>query len=471
MAFYAIKSYLHGKPTGLKTKNMRRLSIILLLAGVLAIGLGYAYTQGSSQQVFMTAPVERGTIASFVKATGSVDAVITVDVSSQLSGRISEVLVNFNDEVKAGQAIARVDPEIFTARVNEAKAVLKVAEATALVQRAAIERARAAVANARTAQKMADAQTTAAKVRYDQAEKELHRKVELSRGGNVSDRDLSQSTAQRDTAGAELRASTEDRNMKAEAIGIAEAETRMAEANLQNAAAVVEQRQAALEQAELDLARTVIRAPIDGVIIKRDVNPGQTVAVTLEAKTLFKIAQDLREMEVRGKIDEADVGRLQVGQAARFTVDAYPDRVFTGRVLQIRKSPEVVQNVVTYTAIVSAPNPELLLLPGMTAVLRIVMSDTGETMKIPNQALRFRPSSSAHVVDNSGASSAAGAGAGTVWVVGRDGSPAAVNIALGVSDENSTQVLGDALQEGERLIVGVATPQSRVGALGLRLGF
>ena len=129
------------------------------------------------------------------------------------------------------------------------------------------------------------------------------------------------------------------------------------QANVQNAEAVVEQRQAALEQAELDLARTVIRAPIDGVIIKRDVNPGQTVAVTLEAKTLFKIAQDLREMEVRGKIDEADVGRLQVGQTTRFTVDAYPDRIFSGRVLQIRKSPEVVQNVVTYTAIVSAPTP------------------------------------------------------------------------------------------------------------------
>src|SRR4051794_38391786 len=179
--------------------------------------------------------------------------------------------------------------------------------------------------------------------------------------------------------------------MKAEAIGIADAQTRMAEANVQNAEAVVEQRHAALEQAELDLARTVIRAPIDGVIIKRDVNPGQTVAVTLEAKTLFKIAQDLRQMEVRGRIDEADVGRLRVGQTTRFTVDAYPDRVFTGQVLQIRKSPEVVQNVVTYTAIVSAPNPEMVLLPGMTAVLRIVISDTGETLKVSNQALRFRP--------------------------------------------------------------------------------
>jgi len=450
---------------------MRRLIIILLLAVALAAAVSYTYTHGNSQQIFITAPVERGTIATFVKATGSVDAVITVDVSSQLSGRISEVFVNFNDEVKTGQPIARVDPEIFASRVNEAKAVLKVAEATALVQKAAVERARASAANARTAEKMADAQTTVAKVRYEQSEKELRRKAELSRGGNVSERDLTQAQAQRDTSAAELSASAEDRKMKAETISIAEAETRMAEANVQNAEAVVEQRQAALEQAELDLARTVIRAPIDGVIIKRDVNPGQTVAVTLEAKTLFKIAQDLREMEVRGKIDEADVGRLQVGQTTRFTVDAYPERVFTGRVLQIRKSPEVVQNVVTYTAIVSAANPELLLLPGMTAVLRIVISDTGETLKIPNQALRFRPPGSGRAVENNVSSATAGGNTGTVWVVGPDGNPAAVNVSLGESDENSTRALGSALKDGQQLIVGVATPQSRVGALGLRLGF
>ncbi len=451
--------------------TMRRLIIILLLAVALAAAVSYTYTHGNSQQIFITAPVERGTIATFVKATGSVDAVITVDVSSQLSGRISEVFVNFNDEVKTGQPIARVDPEIFASRVNEAKAVLKVAEATALVQKAAVERARASAANARTAEKMADAQTTVAKVRYEQSEKELRRKAELSRGGNVSERDLTQAQAQRDTSAAELSASAEDRKMKAETISIAEAETRMAEANVQNAEAVVEQRQAALEQAELDLARTVIRAPIDGVIIKRDVNPGQTVAVTLEAKTLFKIAQDLREMEVRGKIDEADVGRLQVGQTTRFTVDAYPERVFTGRVLQIRKSPEVVQNVVTYTAIVSAANPELLLLPGMTAVLRIVISDTGETLKIPNQALRFRPPGSGRAVENNVSSATAGGNTGTVWVVGPDGNPAAVNVSLGESDENSTRALGSALKDGQQLIVGVATPQSRVGALGLRLGF
>ena len=214
---------------------------------------------------------------------------------------------------------------------------------------------------------------------------------QLARTGSGTDRDLTQVQALRDAGAADLRASVEQIQMKAEAIAIAEAEVHMAEANLENAQAIVEQKQAALDQAELDLDRTVIRAPIDGIIIKRDVNPGQTVAVSLEAKTLFKIANDLREMEVHGKIDEADVGQLKVGQTAQFTVDAYPDQTFRGRVQQIRKSPEVVQNVVTYTTIISAPNPDLLLLPGMTAQLRIVVSDSGGILKIPSQALRFRP--------------------------------------------------------------------------------
>jgi HlyD family secretion protein len=246
----------------------------------------------------------------------------------------------------------------------------------------------------------------------------------------------------------------------------------MAEANLENAQAVVEQRQATLDQARVDLDRTVLRAPIDGTIIKRDVNPGQTVAVSLEAKTLFTIANDLRQMEVHGKIDEADVGQLKAGQAARFTVDAYPDRTFSGQVLQIRRAPEVVQNVVTYTTVVSAPNPDLLLLPGMTAQLRIVVSDTGEVLKIPGQALRFRPaeagSRSARRSQTEAASSKALA---TVWLVGDDGQPSAVAVKLGATDDNGAEVLDGQLAEGQQLIVGVANTQTSRRYLGVRLGF
>src|SRR5712692_2309009 len=376
-----------------------RFVVVAGLLCALIVGLGNTYGQESSVPTFLTAPVERGSISTLVKASGTVEAVVSVDVSSQLSGRIADVFVNFNDTIKAGQPIAQIDQEIFAARVNEAKAALRVARATAQVEKAALERATVAVTNAQTTKKMA-------------------------------------------------------------------------EANLENAQAVVEQRQAALDQAGLDLDRTVLRAPIDGIIIKRDVNPGQTVAVSLEAKTLFKIANDLREMEVHGKIDEADVGQLKPGQATQFTVDAYPDRTFSGQVLQIRKAPEVVQNVVTYTTIVSAPNPDFLLLPGMTAQLRIVVSDTGEILKVPSQALRFRPNgasaASGHQSANQAASSKASA---TVWLVGGDGRPNPVAVRLGASDDNSAALLEGALTKGQQVIIGIANSQKQRGYFGVRLGF
>jgi HlyD family secretion protein len=453
------------------TRNMQRYVFYTIAACAGTVAIGIAYVHQTSQQSFITAPVERGTISTFVKATGSVDAVTTVDVSSQLSGRIAVVFVNFNDNVTADQPLARVDPEIYAARVKEAKAALNVSKATAQLQKAALQRAKLSVSNARTSREMTEAQLAAAQAKQDDAERDFQRNLKLSQSASISDRELTQSRAQSVAGAAGLRALEAQVKMKVEATDIAEAEVTMAEANLANAEAVVEQKQATLDQTELDLGRTEIRSPIDGVVIKRDVNPGQTVAVTLEAKTLFKIAQDLHQMEVRGRIDEADVGRLKVGQTALFTVDAYPDRNFTGRVLQIRKSPEVVQNVVTYTAIVSALNPDLLLLPGMTAVLRIAVSDTGETLKVPNQALRFRPTDGGSATGNSSEAKAASSGtSGTVWVVGNSG-PVRVDVSLGSADNNSTQVLSGDLHEGQQVIVGVGAPESRGGVVGLRLGF
>src|SRR5215469_9538553 len=403
-----------------------RLAVVAVLLFLSAVGLGYTYNQSSSAPTFMTAPVERGNIATLVKASGTVEAVVSVDVSSQLSGRIAQVFVNFNDTIKAGQPIAQIDPEIFAARVNEARAALNVGTATAHVQKAAVERAKVAVLN---------------------AERELQRQLELARTNSGIGRDLDQARVQR---------------------AIAEAEQHMAEANLENAEAVVEQRQAALDQARLDLDRTVLRAPIDGIIIKRDVNPGQTVAVTFEAKTLFTIANDLRDMEVHGKIDEADVGQLKVGQTAQFTVDAYPDQTFSGQVLQIRKSPEPVQNVVTYTAIISAPNPDLLLLPGMTAQLRIIVSDTGDTLRIPSQALRFRPNDAGPAPGRPGGSQGMSPNASaTVWLVGERGRPHPVAVTTGASDDGGAALLEGALSEGQQVIIGVATSQNQGGYFGI----
>jgi HlyD family secretion protein len=427
--------------------------------GALALALVYVLDSQDAAPAFLTAPVQRGRVMTVVKANGAVEAVATVDVSSQLSGRVAEVFVSFNDPVRAGQPIAQLDQEIYAARVKEADAALHVARAAASVQAAAVERARVAAASARTAKELAEEQSAATRAKQDETERDFQRKTQLARTGSGSERDLSQIGSQRETGAAELRASLAQIRIKAEAIAIAEAEAVMAQANLENAQAVGEQKEAALAQAKVDLDRTIIRAPIDGMIIKRDVNPGQTVAVSLEAKTLFTIANDLREMEVHGKIDEADVGQLQIGQKAEFRVDAFPDRNFSGEVLQIRKTPEITQNVVTYTAIVSAPNPELLLFPGMTAQLRILVKDSGEVLKIPGAALRFHPK---------GASADPAA---KVWVVGADGRAKPLAVKIGGSDESGAALIEGPLIEGQKLIVGAANAENKRKYFGLRIGF
>jgi HlyD family secretion protein len=277
-----------------------RFAVVAAVFCALILGLGYAYSQQTSVPTFLTAPVERGNIATLVKASGTVEAVVSVDVSSQLSGRIAEVFVSFNDTIKAGQPIAQIDPEIFAARVNEARAALNVGTATARVQKAAVERAKVAVLNAQTAKKLAEAQSAATKAKQDAWEREVRRELELARTGSGIGRELDQTRAQRDAGAADLRASLEQIQMRDEAIAIAEAEQHMAEANLENAQAIVEQRQAALDQARLDLDRTVLRAPIDGIIIKRDVNPGQM----LQSASKPKHCSRLRTICVRWRSTE-----------------------------------------------------------------------------------------------------------------------------------------------------------------------
>jgi HlyD family secretion protein len=452
---------------------MWRLAIAILLLGIASLGLGFGFSQANQARTFITAPVERGVVASTVNATGTLEAQKTVDVSSQLSGQIAKVLVDFNDVVKAGQPLAQLDQESFVARVNEERAALKMAIATGNLQQATVERSKLSVANTRSDKSLAEALAASAQAKQKEAERELERKTKLARTGSGSERDLSQALAARDMGAADLRAILEQVEMKAHAIEIAEADVRIAEADLENAEAVIEQKQAALDQAELDFKRTVLRSPIDGVIIGRYVDPGQTIAVTLDARTLFRIANNLDSMEVHGRIDEADIGKLKVGQTARFTVDAYPDRTFSGRVLQIRKASEVVQNVVTYTAIVSAANPEHLLLPNMTAELRIIVGDTGETLKIPNQALRFRPDATdeADGKQAQDASALTRKTSATVWVAGNDGRPKPISVQVGLSDDNNTQVLEGPLTEGQPLIVAVSNTQAPSRFLGIRMGF
>ncbi len=437
-----------------------RVAAVALLA-VPLVALPYVRANDGAGGEFVFERATRDRIATSIEATGTVEAVETVDVGSEVSGLIAKVFVNFNDTVAAGQPLAELDRAGFKARVDEARAALKVERALADVQRVTLRRAEIAIATAQGERNMAQAQANAEQARLDEAERELQRKLQLTRTGAATDREESQARALRDTSEAELHAALDLVETKADAIEMAQADAEIARANIANADAAGEEKQAFLEEAEVALGRTIVRAPIDGVVISREVNPGQAVAAGLETKTLFRIAHDLGEMQVRGSIDEADVGVVQEGQGVEFTVDAYPGRVFQGRVIQVRKAPATVQNVVTYAAIVSAPNPQRLLFPGMTAALKIVTTEADGVLTVPDRALHFDPPPSARlpVAASPAAAASTGKRGAIVWTEGAEGRLVPVDIETGASDGNRTEVIAGDLREGEPVIVGLAKPR------------
>ncbi len=372
---------------------MKRI-ISLVLVG-LAVGGGvwgyfYAQSRGNAPR-YRLARVERGSLTAAVSATGNLNAVITVQVGSQVSGQIAALMADFNSVVKKDQVIARIDPAIFEAKVNQARADLDSAQATVINQQAQVERARADVENARAALAEAKANTAKAQVTVVDSRRDFDRKTELHRRDLIatSDRDTAQAT--HDSSVALLDAArAKERSLNA-AIGSAEAQLRVNEAMLTSARAQVKQKQAALAQARIDLEHTTIRAPVDGVVISRAVDVGQTVAASLQAPTLFTIAQDLTKMQVETSVDEADIGKIRPDAPVSFTVDAFPGRTFAGEVTQIRKAAQVVQNVVTYTVVVAVNNADGKLVPGMTANVKLVVAEKPNVLKISNAALRFRP--------------------------------------------------------------------------------
>ena len=306
-------------------------ALLLLAAGV----AWWYFARQPDAPAYRTAKLERGPITATVSSTGTLNPVTSVQVGTQVSGQIQQLFVDFNSPVKKGELIARIDPETFTYRLRQAEADL--------------ESARSSVGRAQVAQVIAD--------------RDLKRTKELVSRNFVSPAELDRAQSTFDLAAAEVR----------------------------TAQAVVQQRAAQVATARVDLSRTEIRAPVDGVVIKRSVDVGQTVAASLQAPELFVIAKDLRDMQVDTSIDEADVGRVKPGLRATFTVDAFPGRQFTGEVRSVRKAAQSVQNVVTYIAIISANNERGELLPGMTANVRIVTDTRDSVLKAPNAALRFRP--------------------------------------------------------------------------------
>lgn len=365
--------------------------LVLVAAGGLTGAYLYAQNGAAGHPQLRLAPVTRGSITASVAASGNLSAVVTVQVGSQVSGQIRELFADFNTAVRRGQVIARIDPASFEAKVTQARAEVEVAQAAVLNQAAQIERARADIDNARAALAGARAQTAKSDVALADARRDLERKADLFDKELIarSERDTAQ--AAHDSAVAQAEANRAQEVALASGIRAAEAQLRVVEAQLQSAEATVRQRRAALDLALVDLDHTYIRAPVDGVVVSRDVDVGQTVAASLQAPTLFVLAQDLTKMQVDTHVDEADIGRTREGQAATFTVDSFPGQTFRGRVVQIRKSPRTIQNVVTYNVVVAADNPDQRLMPGMTANLRIVVDSRPDVLKVPNAALRFRP--------------------------------------------------------------------------------
>jgi HlyD family secretion protein len=447
---------------------LKRTPLVLLIAGVVGTGVwGYLVAQGRTKDpMYRFERAERGPIVAAVSAAGNLNAVTTVVVGSQVSGQIKEIFADFNSVVRTGQVIAQIDPAIFEARVRQAQADVDAAKHTVLNQDAQVARARTEVGNARYALAEGKAQTVHGQVIRADANRDLGRKRALYQRGLISKSEYDTAQVAYDGADALLDAVRAKEESLAGAIESAQAQLRVAEAMLETSRAQVEQKDAALHQTQLDLEHTTIRAPIDGVVVSRAVDVGQTVAASLSAPTLFTIARDLTKMQIEVNVDEADIGRVRVNGPAGFTVDAFPGEMFTGRIVQVRKAAQVVQSVVTYIVIVAVDNPGGRLLPGMTANVKLIVEEKPNVLKVPNAALRFRPpgwegrakdrARDGRKMERTAQRGDSGA-TGRVWAPGADGELHTIALRLGVTDGSATEVRAGDLKEGQEVVVGVAS--------------
>jgi HlyD family secretion protein len=413
------------------------LAVVVLAA---LFGGGYFFYQSGdsgSTQKFRTVKVERGDISTVVTATGTINPVVTVLVGSQVSGTIKSLYADFNSRVKEGQVIAQIDPAILQAQVDQAKANVLTAQANQL--------------NAQSSLQNAQANLVKAQVSVADAKRTLERNLPLVEKKVIAQAAYDTAQTNYDTAVAQENSSR--------------AQVESAKSQTQSSKAQVEQARAALRLAQTNLNYTTIRSPVNGIVISRNVDVGQTVAASLQAPTLFTIAKDLTQMQVDTNVSEADVGRVKVEQAASFTVDAYPGTTFQGRVSEIRNAPTTIQNVVTYDVVIHVDNKELRLKPGMTANVSISIDHKEAVLKIPNSALRFRPENikaeGAGPKVKPGGPPKAGLGPreagdsrpGRVFVVSANGGPAAVPLRLGISDGTFSEVLSGDLKEGTEVII------------------
>ncbi len=372
----------------------RWLTAAAILLGITGAAGVYAFSFGNGGRdapPYRLAAVDRGPITASVRATGTLTPVSTVLVGSQLSGQIVEILVDFNSPVKANQVVARLFSEQIRARRDAGLADVEGGRADVAVRRAQLERAKATRARAEANLKDFAAQRDRAEATLAENRRTLERQQELFRSGSGSRVTLDSARTQVEVQTAQIASiDAQTASARAEIVGL-DADIALAQAQVQAGEASLLQRQARLRDIEIDLANTEIRSPVDGVVVQRQIELGQTVAASLSAPTLFTIAQDLREIEIYANIDEADVGRIKPGQRVTFNVNAYPNRTFEGEVKVVRLGAQTVQNVVTYIGVISVRNDDLALLPGMTANLQVVTDQRANALRAPNAALRFRP--------------------------------------------------------------------------------
>lgn len=486
------------------------------MAAVVLAGF-YFWGNDSGTPQYMTARIERGNLRNTVTATGALQAVTTVQVGSQASGTIAALYADFNSVVKKGQVIAQLDPSTAKAQVEQARANLEQARASLANARAAVVNSRAGVSDAQarslaarsTVQNNqagvsgAQANVAVLKAQQDDAMSLLKQQESLLKAGVIAQRDYDvavttyktaearykQAVAQLDQAKlAEQSASSAGIAQSQAAIEQSQAQVAQSQAQVQQATAQVQQAQAALNVAEVNLSHTTITSPIDGVVVSRDVNVGQTVAASLSAPTLFTIANDLTQMQVIANIDQADIGLVENAKSVRFSVDAFPGKEFDGKIAEMRLNPVNVQNVVTYNVVINVENPEQKLKPGMTANLTITIDERNDVLKVPNAALRFTPQDgsrqrtrtqgqsgeaaqgqrrqrqqgeNAGGGENSGRGNFAPASAPVlegqtriVWVMGQNGQPERRRIKVGLSDGAATEVVEGELKEGDMVITG-----------------
>ena len=414
----------------------------MVIAGLLLAIVALAAFKLESKKApqYLTEKVQQGDIQNVVQATGTINAVTTVQVGSQVSGTIQTLYADFNSHVKKDQVVARIDPSLFQGALLQAKADLADGQANLIAAKANLEKAKAALV---------------------QAKLDFDRYTSLAKDGVVP-------TQQLDTARATYQ--TDDA-----AVGAAQAQ-------VTQAAAQVQQKQAAVTVAQTNVNNTVIRSPIDGTVVARSVDVGQTVAASLQAPTLFTIAQDLTKMQVYVSTDESDVGAIQAGQEVNFSVDAFPTQRFKGKVSAVRLNATTVQNVVTYTTVVDFDNPELKLFPGMTAYVNIPVATANDVVKVPNGALRYTPDLTADQLAaayaKTGVTASAGKGhktgqqvsganpatLGVVWKLDANKQLEPVQIRLGITDHTTTevaQVLKGTLNAGDQVITGLNGPPAK----------